>query len=139
MSISSHIVASLWTAAAIEMSTDEEVTKSERIKMEVIVITVVIIISLSIIILLLLLVVVVMLPVDTTMAVMCHVLVVCCSLLLLAPLFLERIIKKSLNYNFFNFNFLIMLLLSNSSHEITIDHQNRWVLQFALQPNYVVK
>ena len=74
MSISSHIVASLWTAAAIEMSTDEEVTKSERIKMELIVITVVlvIIISLSIIIL----------------------------LLLLAPLFLERIIKKSLNYNF---------------------------------------
>ena len=71
MSISSHIVASLWTAAAIEMSTDEEVTKSERIKMELIVITVVI--SLSIIIL----------------------------LLLLAPLFLERIIKKSLNYNFF--------------------------------------
>ena len=50
MSISSHIVASLWTAAAIEMSTDEEVTKSERIKMELIVITVVIIISLSIII-----------------------------------------------------------------------------------------
>ena len=49
MSISSHIVASLWTAAAIEMSTDEEVTKSERIKMELIVITVVIIISLSII------------------------------------------------------------------------------------------
>ena len=40
MSISSHIVASLWTAAAIEMSTDEEVTKSERIKMELIVITV---------------------------------------------------------------------------------------------------
>ena len=37
MSISSHIVASLWTAAAIEMSTDEEVTKSERIKMELIV------------------------------------------------------------------------------------------------------
>ena len=111
MSISSHIVASLWTAAAIEMSTDEEVTKSERIKMELIVITVVIIISLSIIIL----------------------------LLLLAPLFLERIIKKSLNYNFFYFNFLIMLLLSNSSHEIIIDHQNRWVLQFALQPNYVVK
>ena len=109
MSISSHIVASLWTAAAIEMSTDEEVTK--RIKMELIVITVVIIISLSIIIL----------------------------LLLLAPLFLERIIKKSLNYNFFYFNFLIMLLLSNSSHEIIIDHQNRWVLQFALQPNYVVK
>ena len=104
MSISSHIVASLWTAAAIEMSTDEEVTKSERIKMELI-------ISLSIIIL----------------------------LLLLAPLFLERIIKKSLNYNFFYFNFLIMLLLSNSSHEIIIDHQNRWVLQFALQPNYVVK
>ena len=113
MSISSHIVASLWTAAAIEMSTDEEVglTKSERIKMELIVITVVIIISLSIIIL----------------------------LLLLVPLFLERIIKKSLNYNFFYFNFLIMLLLSNSSHEIIIDHQNRWVLQFALQPNYVVK
>ena len=110
MSISSHIVASLWTAAAIEMSTDEEVTKSERIKMGLIVITVVIIISLSIIIL----------------------------LLLLAPLFLERIIKKSLNYNFF-YNFLIMLLLSNSSHEIIIDHQNRWVLQFALQPNYVVK
>ena len=52
------------------MSTDEEVTKSERIKMELIVITVVIIISLSIIIL----------------------------LLLLAPLFLERIIKKSRNY-----------------------------------------
>ena len=50
-----HIVASLWTAAAIEMSTDEEVAKSERIKMELIVITVVIIISLSIIILLLLL------------------------------------------------------------------------------------
>ena len=70
MSISSHIVASLWTAAAIDMSTDEEVTKSERIKMELIVITVVIIISLSIIIL----------------------------LLLLAPLFLERIIKKSRNY-----------------------------------------
>ena len=111
MSISSHIVASLWTAAALEMSTDEEVTKSERIKMELIVITVVIIISLSIIIL----------------------------LLLLAPLFLERIIKKSLNYNFFYFNFLIMLLLSYSSHEIIIDHQNRWVLQFALQPNYVVK
>ena len=87
MSISSHIVTSLWTAAAIEMSTDEEVTKSERIKMELIVITVVIIISLSIII-----------------------------LLLLAPLFLERIIKKSLNYNFFYFNFLIMLPLSNSSH-----------------------
>ena len=80
------------------MSTDEEVTKSERIKMELIEITVVIIISLSIIIL----------------------------LLLLAPLFLERIIKKSLNYNFFHFNFLIMLLLSNSSHEIIIiDHQNR--------------
>ena len=95
------------------MSTDEEVTKSERIKMELIVITVVIIISLSIIILLL--------------------------LLGLAPLFLERIIKKSLNYNFFYFNFLIMLLLSNSSHEIIIDHQNRWVLQFAQQPNYVVK
>ena len=96
------------------MSTDEEVTKSERIKMELIVITVVIIISLSIIIL----------------------------LLLLALLFLERIIKKSLNYNFFYFNFLIMLLqgvLSNSSHEIIIDHQNRWVLQFAQQPNYVVK
>ena len=93
------------------MSTDEEVTKRERIKMELIVITVVIIISLSIIIL----------------------------LLLLAPLFLERIIKKSLNYNFFYFNFLIMLPLSNSSHEIIIDHQNRWVLQFALQPNYVVK
>ena len=111
MSISSHIVASLWTAAAIEMSTDEEVTKSERIKMELIVITVVIIISLSIIIL----------------------------LLLLAPLFLERIIKKSLNYNFIYFNFLIILLLSNSSHEIIIDHKNRWVLQFALQPNYVVK
>ena len=75
MSISSHIVASLWTAAAIDMSTDEEVTKSERIiiKMELIVITVVIIISLSIIIL----------------------------LLLLAPQFLERIIKKSRNYNFF--------------------------------------
>ena len=53
--LSVHIVASLWTAAAIEMSTDEEVTKSERIKMELIVITVVIIISLSIIILLLLL------------------------------------------------------------------------------------
>ena len=70
MSISSPIVASLWTAAAIDMSTDEEVTKSERIKMELIVITVVIIISLSIIIL----------------------------LLLLAPLFLERIIKKSRNY-----------------------------------------
>ena len=52
MSISSHIVASLWTAAAIDMSTDEEVTKSERIKMELIVIKVVIIISLSIIILL---------------------------------------------------------------------------------------
>ena len=32
-----------------------------------------------------------------------------------------------------------MLLLSNSSHEIIIDHQNRWVLQFALQPNYDVK
>ena len=79
--------------------------------MELIVITVVIIISLSIIIL----------------------------LLLLAPLFLERIIKKSINYIFFNFNFLIMLLLSNSSHEIIIDDQNRWVLQFALQPNYVVK
>ena len=111
MSISSHIVASLWTAAAIEMSTDEEVTKSERINMELIVITVVIIISLSIIIL----------------------------LLLLAPLFLERIIKKRLNYNKFYFNFVIMLLLSNSSYEIIIDHQNRWVLQFALQPNYVVK
>ena len=94
------------------MPTDEEVTKSERIKMELIEITVVIIISLSIIIL----------------------------LLLLAPLFLERIIKKSLTYKFFYFNFLIMLLLSNSSHEIiNIDHQNRWVLQFALQPNYVVK
>ena len=93
------------------MSTDEEVTKSERIKMELIVITVVIIISLSIIIL----------------------------LLLLAPLFLERIIKKSRNYNFFYLNFLIMLPLSNSSLYITIDHQNRWVLQFALQPNYVVK
>ena len=78
MPISSDIVASLWTAAAIEMSTDEEVTKSERINMELIVITVVIIISLSIIIL----------------------------LLLLAPLFLERIIKKSLNYNLFYFNFL---------------------------------
>ena len=73
MSISSHIVASLWTTAAIDMSTDEEVTKSEIIKMELIVITVVIIISLSIIIL----------------------------LLLLAPLFLERIIKKSRNSNFF--------------------------------------
>ena len=94
VSISSHIVASLWTAAAIEMFTDEEVTKSERIKMGLIVITVVIIISLSIIIL----------------------------LLLLASLFLERIIKKSLNYIFFYFNFLIMLLLSNSSHEIIIDH-----------------
>ena len=32
-----------------------------------------------------------------------------------------------------------MLLSSNSSHEIIIDHQNRWVLQFAQQPNYVVK
>ena len=41
MSISSHIVASLWTAATIDMSTVEEVTKSERIKMELIVITVV--------------------------------------------------------------------------------------------------
>ena len=75
MSISSHIVASLWTAAAIDMSTDEEVTKSERIKMELIVIKVVIIISLSIIIL----------------------------LLLLAPLFLERIIKKSRNQIFLLF------------------------------------
>ena len=37
MSISSHIVASLWTTPAIEMSTDEEVAKSERIKMELIV------------------------------------------------------------------------------------------------------
>ena len=70
-------------------TTDEEVAKSERIKMELIVITGVIIISLSIII----------------------------FLLLLAPLFLERIIKKSRNYNFFYFNFLIMLLSkSNSSH-----------------------
>ena len=69
MSISSHIIASLWTAAAVDMSTDEEVTKSERIKMELIVITVVIIISLSIIIL----------------------------LLLLAPLFLERIINSDVS------------------------------------------
>ena len=73
--------------------------------MELIVITVVIIISLSIIIL----------------------------LLLLAPLFLERIIKKRLNYNFYYFNFLIMLLLSNSSYEIIIDHQNRWVTSITVE------
>ena len=70
------------------MSTDEKVTKSERIKMELIVITVVIIISRSIII----------------------------FVLLLAPLFLERIIKKSRNYKKKYLNFLIMLPLSNSSH-----------------------
>ena len=92
------------------MSTDEEVTKSERIKMELIVIMVVIIISLSIIILL---------------------------ERIIKRIFLERIIKKSLNYNFFYFNFLIMLLLSNSSHEIIIDHQNRWAY-YSLPNNLIM-